>query len=169
MLSHEKKAFYKFFSTYFISVALLILSAGYFYYQQTYNQLFKAEHFSVIKYARHLKSDDLMQDENFKFEIDESKIENFSMDNIKLTSTHFIKRVPYEWDHGYYVIYKKRHIFDVRVEKLFFTVLSFQVFLLLLFAFISLRLAKNALKPMQEAIHKLDSFSKDLIHDLNTP
>ncbi len=37
------------------------------------------------------------------------------------------------------------------------------------FASISFFLSRHALKAMQEAIIKLDNFSKDLIHDLNTP
>jgi len=169
VLTHEKKAFYKFFLTYFISVALLILSAGYFYHKQMYNQLFKAEHFSVIKYARQLKSGNFIDDDNFHFEIEEKVIEGFSMDNIVITDTHIIKRVPYKWDYGYFAVYKKRNDFDDKTQKLFYIVVAFQVLLLLIFALISFFLAKNALKPMQDAISKLDSFSKDLIHDLNTP
>ncbi len=169
MLAHEKRAFFKFFLTYFISVAILILSAGYFYYEQTYNQHFKAEHFLVLDYARQLKSGNLKEDNMFHYEIEDVSIEGFSMDNIELTSEYFIKRVPYKWNYGYFVIYKKRADFDKKVERLFYQVVFSQSLLLAIFAFISLFLAKNALKPMQEAILKLDSFSKDLIHDLNTP
>ena len=169
LLAHDKKAFYKFFLTYFISVALLIVSTGYFYQQQIYNQLFKAEHFSIIKYARHLKSGTEPKDESFHYEIENGIIENFSMDNIKLTKTHFMKRIPYQWKKGYYVIYKKRTDFDKLESSLTNNVIYFQIILLIIFGFISLFLAKNALKPMKEAISKLDSFSKDLIHDLNTP
>ena len=169
MLAYDKKAFYKFFLTYFVSVALLILSAGYFYQKQMYNQLFKAEHFSIIKYARHLKSGDEVKDENFHYVVEEDIIEEIAMDNIKLTSTYFIKRIPYKWDYGYYVIYKKRIEFDQKKNKVFQIVVISQITLLVIFGFISLFLARNALKPMQEAINKLDSFSKDLIHDLNTP
>ncbi len=169
MLAHDKKAFYKFFLTYFVSVALLILSAGYFYQKQIYNQLFKAEHFSIIKYAKRIKSGDEVNDKNFHYEVEEDIIEDFSMDNIKLTSKYFIKKIPYKWDHGYYIIYKKRIEFDKQKDKVFQTVVIYQIILLFIFGFISLFLAKNALKPMKEAIDKLDSFSKDLIHDLNTP
>ncbi len=98
MLAHDKKAFYKFFLTYFVSVALLILSAGYFYQKQIYNQLFKAEHFSIIKYAKRIKSGDEVNDKNFHYEVEEDIIEDFSMDNIKLTSKYFIKKIPYKWD-----------------------------------------------------------------------
>jgi len=44
-----------------------------------------------------------------------------------------------------------------------------QFILLIIFAFISYLLAKNALKPLQESIQTLDRFAKDLIHDINTP
>lgn len=169
MLAHDKKAFYKFFLTYFVSVALLIISAGYFYQKQMYNQLFKAEHFSIIKYAKHLKSGDEVSDRDFYYEIEKGVIENFSMDNIKLTKTHFVKKIPYQWKQGYYVIYKKRISFDEKESNLIKNVILFQAILLIIFAFISFLLARSALKPMKKAISKLDSFSKDLIHDLNTP
>ena len=58
MYHHEKKAFLKFFITYFISVAILILAAGFFYFEQTRNHLLKAEEFSLIEYARHIKMGD---------------------------------------------------------------------------------------------------------------
>jgi two-component system OmpR family sensor kinase len=48
-------------------------------------------------------------------------------------------------------------------------VIAVQVFLLLIFGVISYVLARNALKPLNESIVKLDKFAKDLIHDLNTP
>lgn len=169
MLAHDKKAFYKFFLTYFVSVALLILSAGYFYQEQMYNQLFKAEHFSIIKYGRHLKSGDELKDKNFHYDIQKDIVVDIEMDNIELTSTHFIKKIPYRWERGYYVIYKKRTKFDEQRKKLCKIVVASQLALLFIFGMISLFLARNALKPMQEAINKLDNFSKDLIHDLNTP
>ena len=166
---HEKKAFYKFFFTYFLSVALLILAGGHFYYKQMYNQLFRAEHFSVLEYAKALKSGKLYEDKVFHFDIEDVKIAHFSMDNIELTPRYFIKRVPYKWDYGYYVIYKDRSGFDAKVDALVLHVILLQLLLLALFGVISFVLAKNALSPMRKAIDMLDRFSKDLIHDLNTP
>ena len=134
-----------------------------------YNQLFKAEHFSVLEYAKALKSGKLYEDEVFHFDIDDTKIEHFSMDNIVLNKRYFIKRIPYKWDYGYYVIYKDRSGFDAKVDTLVLHVILIQLALLSIFALISFVLAKNALSPMREAIEMLDRFSKDLIHDLNTP
>jgi two-component system, OmpR family, sensor kinase len=51
------------------------------------------------------------------------------------------------------------------IEIITFVVLS----LLVLFGLFSYFLAKNAIKPFEDAMEKLDIFSKDFIHDLNTP
>jgi len=48
-------------------------------------------------------------------------------------------------------------------------VIIIQIILIIIFAYISYYLAQNALKPLQKSISILDSFAKDLIHDLNTP
>mgnify|MGYP005994053209 CR=1 FL=1 len=58
MHRHERDAFLKFFITYFFSVALLILIAGFFYFQQMKEGYLKAEDFSLITYARYIKIGD---------------------------------------------------------------------------------------------------------------
>ena len=60
-------------------------------------------------------------------------------------------------------------MYENNISELRLKVIGFQVLLLGVFAFISFVLARHALEPMQEMIAKLDSFAKDLIHDLNTP
>ncbi|NOX15853.1 MAG: sensor histidine kinase, partial [Epsilonproteobacteria bacterium] len=45
----------KFFLIYFLSVAILILTTGFFYFVQMKNQFLKAEQFSMIEYARDIK------------------------------------------------------------------------------------------------------------------
>jgi two-component system OmpR family sensor kinase len=69
----------------------------------------------------------------------------------------------------YLQVFKSKRSFNKNVQDLFIKVALVQILLLLLFAFISYKLAKNALKPLQESINTLDKFAKDLIHDLNTP
>lgn len=152
-----------------MSVALIILVAGHFYYKQMNQQLLRAEHFSIINFARALKAGKPVIDEHFSYAISHSGIKNFSMDNLIVDEKGFTKFIPYEWDHGYYVIHKTREHFDEKVIQLRIFIVLLQVALLLFFGLLSFFLARNALKPMQEAIQKLDAFSKDLIHDLNTP
>ena len=72
MHRHEKNAFLKFFITYFFSVALLILVAGFFYFQQMKEGYLKAEEFSLITYARYIKirdsSNNYAKEYHHKFE-----------------------------------------------------------------------------------------------------
>ncbi|MCF6172389.1 MAG: HAMP domain-containing histidine kinase [Campylobacteraceae bacterium] len=70
----------------------------------------------------------------------------------------------------YYLrVFKSKQGYDEKIWSLKKRVIALQILLLLMFAFLSYKLAKNALKPLQESISKLDKFAKDLIHDLNTP
>ncbi|HFU74444.1 MAG TPA: HAMP domain-containing histidine kinase, partial [Helicobacteraceae bacterium] len=101
--------------------------------------------------------------------IKEIQIDNFSMDTFSVDATGFHKYVPYQWHHGYYLLHKSRANFDAKLSDLRFFIISVQLALLLFFALLSFFLAGNALLPMRDALMKLDMFSKDLIHDLNTP
>ncbi|WP_324170472.1 HAMP domain-containing sensor histidine kinase [Sulfurimonas sp.] len=170
MLKHEKKAFIKFFITYFGSVAILILASGFFYFQDQKKMLIEKEHFSMIEHIRQLKmKQPLPTRSSITYKIVDNKLPNFNIDNFKIKEDYFEKYLPYTWD-GEYVLVKKdkeefyKKLFSTKVE-----IVSGQILLLLLFALISYFLALRALRPMQEAIMKLDNFSKDLIHDLNTP
>lgn len=170
MRHHEKRSFWKFFLSYFSSVAILILVTGHFYYDQQYQQLIKDEHFSIISYMRQLKMHEPILATDINHTIVMKKIDNFTMDNLTLTDIAFQKYIPANrWHTHYILITKKRTHFDALIQKLRLQILSIQVLLLLFFALISLFLTNSALRPMKEAIVKLDQFTKDLIHDLNTP
>ena len=169
MLVHEKKAFYKFFFTYFGSVALLILASGYFYFAQQKAQLIAQEHLSIIEYARQLKSGQHPSSKDITHEIKSASIKYFSMNNFQNSEDYFLKYVPYEWNSGYYLLKKSKNNYHKNVSILRNNIIAFQILLLALFGFISYFLSLQALKPMQEALLKLDNFSKDLIHDINTP
>ena len=170
LLKHEKKAFLKFFITYFGSVALLILASGFFYFEEQKKGLIEQEHLSMIEYARQLKMDlPLENKENITHMITDAKIQNFSMNNFKIEDDFFVKFVPYTWDAGFIEIRKNKSLFYKQLYSIKMRIISVQTLLLFLFASISYYLSIRALKPMQDAITKLDNFSKDLIHDLNTP
>jgi two-component system, OmpR family, sensor kinase len=170
LLKHEKKAFIKFFITYFGSVAILILASGFFYFQEQKQMLIEKEHFSMIDYIRKLKmKQPLPQNTSITYRLLAVKIENFNMNNFTIKEKHFQKYMPYNWEGDYFLVKKDKQEF---YKKLFSTkaeIISGQLLLLFLFALLSYFLALRALRPMQEAIIKLDNFSKDLIHDLNTP
>lgn len=170
MRHHEKRAFRKFFLAYFSSVALLILAAGHFYYEQQYEQYIKDEHFAIISYARHLKMQEPVNADDITHTIVQKQIDDFTMNTLTVTENYFEKFIPANKQHTHYIlIQKERAHFDTHIRELRIQIITIQALLLLIFAGISLLLTNSALQPMREAIYKLDKFAKDLIHDLNTP
>jgi two-component system OmpR family sensor kinase len=168
---HKKLAFLKFFITYFISVALLILVAGFFYFSQMKNHLLKTEEFLLIEYARHIKQGKSLVEYKKDYRhifIDKNK-KYIDMKNFTITKDEFSKLIPTKHNGVYLQVIKSKKSFDNKLWNLKEKIISLQLLLLLLFAYISYRLAMNALKPLTESIATLDKFAKDLIHDLNTP
>ncbi|MEA1955585.1 MAG: sensor histidine kinase, partial [Campylobacterota bacterium] len=170
MVHHEKRAFLKFFLTYFFSVALLILASGFFYFQQMKSQVIKEEHFSLIEYARHLKMGDEMsefsKDFHYKFT---TRKEHIDISNFIEKENEFTKYIPTRQPKKYLQVFKSKEVYKKIVTNLKSKIIIFQISLLFVFALISFFLARNALKPLKESIDTLDKFAKDLIHDLNTP
>lgn len=170
MTRDEKKAFWKFFLTYFISVALLIVTAGYFYFLQMQQHLLKNEHFSLIEYARHLKNNESTDGfKGYTYRYVNRTFEHFSIENFIRNANAFEKWVPANQKGEYILITKKTSSFEHRSSQLLYTLAGIGLALLLFFALLSYLLARNALAPLRQNIEKLDRFAKDLIHDLNTP
>ncbi|MBU1658186.1 HAMP domain-containing histidine kinase [bacterium] len=170
MHRHEKLAFLKFFVTYFISIAIFILFAGFFYFSEVSNHLLKTEEFSLIEYARHIKMGNTS--ENFSNDYHHTFIKSdthIDIKNFTINDNEFIKFLPMRNDLYYLKVFKSKKDFTKNLWGLKQKIVAGQILLLLIFAYISYRLAKNALKPLQESILTLDKFAKDLIHDLNTP
>ncbi len=167
---HEKSAFLKFFLTYFISIALLILVAGFFYFEQMKQQLTKGEHFSLIEYARHIK----MGEDLKKFSKDfhhtyTIKATHINISNFSADGDQFTKYIPTRHANKYLQVFKSKKSYEKKLFELKTKIILIQMLLLFIFALISYLLAKNALKPLNKSIETLDKFAKDLIHDLNTP
>ncbi len=171
MLHHEKSAFFKFFITYFISVAILILAVGFFYFEQMKGHLLKSEEFSIIEYARHIKMDESLENfgKEYRYIISQEREKHIDIRNFTSTTNLFSKFVPIEKNGNYLQLFKLKNGYNSKLLSLKMKIIIIQFFLLLLFAYISYILAKSALKPLQESIITLDKFAKDLIHDLNTP
>ena len=171
MQHHEKKAFLKFFLTYFFSVALLILVSGYFYFQQMYNQQLKAEEFSLIEYARHIKMNENL--EEFKPELHhiftKKLAKHIDIRNFTMQNGEFVKYLPAQSDGYYLVVYKPTKQFYDSLWQINIKIITLQFLLLTFFGVLSYKLAKSALSPLQTSILTLDKFAKDLIHDLSTP
>lgn len=149
---------------------MLILVAGHFYYDQQYQQRIKDEHFAIIDYARQLKMHETTTAKDISHTVVLKKIENFTMDTLVITEDSIEKYIPAnKWHTHYMLIRKERTHFDAHIKELRIQIIITQVILLILFALLSLFLTNSAMRPMREAIYKLDKFTKDLIHDLNTP
>ncbi len=171
MRHHEKIAFLKFFITYFLSVALLIVVAGYFHFLQEKEFYLKKEEFSLIEYARYIKMGNnpknYSKEYSHKFLKPQKKHINIS--NFIIKDNKFIKLIPIKHNERYMQVSKSKNNFNKKIYEIAKTIIIIQILLLILFAYISYILAKNALKPLQNSISTLDKFAKDLIHDLNTP
>ena len=155
-----------------MSVSLLILVAGFFYYIQMKDHLLKAEEFSLMKYARHIKfhlNMDEYHDGKYLHKFVKKPGKRIDIRNFTISDNSFMKYIPTKKPHYYLQIIKKKNAFNQNLFELKIKIWTLQFLLLLVFAFISYKLAKNALKPLQESISTLDKFAKDLIHDLNTP
>ena len=171
MHHHEKNAFLKFFITYFFSVALLILIAGFFYFQQMKEGYLKAEDFSLITYARYIKIGD--SSNNYSNEYHHKYVDNHNkyidIRNFEKIDKEFTKFIPMSNNEPYLQVFKSDENFNNKVNELLFIVIVVQILLLFIFASLSFYLARSSLKPLKESIETLDKFAKDLIHDLNTP
>ncbi len=154
-----------------MSVAILILVAGFFYYSQMKNQYLKAEQFSMIEYARDIKmGNDLSKFSGvYRHSFSNKVYKHIDIENFSIKGKEFVKFIPFDKQGRYFKVYKSTKTFEQKLFNLELKIAFVQAVLLLLFAFISYRLAKNALLPLEESITTLDKFAKDLIHDLNTP
>ena len=152
-------------------MALLILSSAFFYFNQVRSQLLKAEHFSLIKYARAIKSGNSLKEFQkgyFEYKLVRKKVV-IDIRNFTVKKDKFVKFIPTKDKYLYIKVSKTTQPYFIKLHTLKTKIITVQIVLLFVFGLISFFLAKNALKPLQESIDTLDKFAKDLIHDLNTP
>ncbi len=163
MKNYEKKSFLQIFLGYFISVTIFILLLGFLYYEQQKTFVMQKTAMNMHQYLTDLKQS------NFKH-----KKEGYSYK--ALYNGIVKKQLPHKKGNIYYKAFSKRFIIEVdssiidnELKSLQLFTILLQLFLIVFFAFISFILAKKSLKPMVDTISHLDRFTKDLIHDLNTP
>jgi len=161
---------------YFISVALLILASGHFYFAQMKQQYLELEHFSMIKYMKQIRMGrgmemqmEMDEESAYDYEHLDISISAFSIDNFTRNGDVFEKYIPARRGQGYLYITKETLVYDEKLRDLFYQLVLGQFVLLSFFALLSFLLARNALLPLRKNIENLDRFAKDLIHDLNTP
>ncbi|MCW9026930.1 MAG: sensor histidine kinase, partial [Thiovulaceae bacterium] len=118
MLRHDKKAFIKFFSIYFGSVALLILISGHFYYVEQKKEFLKDENFEMLDYARMYKTKKPKQNTDITYTIKKMNIPNFNISNFEIKKDYFIKYIPHNWIDEYMIIKKPKNSFDKKISTL---------------------------------------------------
>ena len=138
---------------------------------QMKSQYLKNEEFSVIKYARDIKmGNDLSEySKEYRYLTPDRVFNHFDIKNFKKIDHEFVKYIPRNRQGRVFEVFKSTKNYEDKIFDLRLKIAFAQMILLFLFAFISYRLAKNALKPLQKSVATLDKFAKDLIHDLNTP
>ena len=149
----------------------MILAVGLFYFMQMKSQYLKNEEFSVIKYARDIKMGNDLSEYNkeYRYLTPDRVFNHFDIKNFKKIDHEFVKYVPRNKQGEVFKVFKSSKSYEDKIFYLKLKIAFAQMALLFLFAFISYRLAKNALMPLQKSVATLDKFAKDLIHDLNTP
>jgi len=161
--NYEKKAFIQIYLGYFISVTIFVILLGFLYYNQQKIFVLQKSAMNMHQYITMVKHS------NFQY-----KQKGYSY--IQRIDAHVVKQLPKK-EGKYYIKAFSKH-FIVRLDAKIvdqqlnnirnFTILL-QMILILFFAVISWILTKKSLKPMSDTISHLDRFTKDLVHDLNTP
>ena len=151
------------FLGYFISVSIFVVILGYLYFQQQHT-------FIMQKYAMNMHQYILKQKQsNFTY-----KQEHYSFEFV---NNGIVKRqLPVKKGNYYIKVFSKKmmikiesNLIDEELKRLKIFTIMLQVFLIIFFAIISYFLARKSLEPMIDTISHMDRFTKDLIHDLNTP
>ena len=163
MKNYEKKAFVQIFLGYFISVSIFIILLGFLYYNQQKVFVMQKTAMNMHQYITEVKHSGFLY-----------KKDGYSYTMVKRAK--IIKQLP-QRDHDVYfkafshkfIVKIDTSIVDKELDKIRLFTISLQIILILFFAIISWLLTKKSLKPMSDTISHLDRFTKDLVHDLNTP
>lgn len=161
MNSAERESFIKSFLIFFISLSLASSLVIWFEYKQNKHAL-EEEIFNEMKLC------------SLDF-----KCKQFTFDFVSLDSeiSYNLKKD----DTGYYALFSipsdkyamKLHIskklFDTRLTNISNTLLQYFMITLLCLAIISIIFSFYALYPLKKALNLTEEFSRDMIHDLNTP
>ena len=163
MKNYEKKSFIQIFLGYFISVSIFVVILGYSYFEQQHSLIMQKYAMNMHQYILKQKQADFTYIKKYY---------HFEFTNNAIVK----KQMPVKIGNYYIKVFSKQLIIkidakiiddDLRDLKLFTIML--QIFLIIFFALISYFLARKSLQPMIDTISHMDRFTKDLIHDLNTP
>jgi two-component system OmpR family sensor kinase len=115
---------------------------------------------SAIYDLEHMKIFSLLEDENVRFDAEEIYITNGHIHLVKMLDEFYLGTK--------YLIIEVEDSGAWRGE-IWRNIISYGMFVFILFILFGLYLAKIFLKPMRDSIVLLDRFIKDTTHELNTP
>ncbi|PLY05480.1 MAG: hypothetical protein C0625_12885 [Arcobacter sp.] len=163
MKNYEKKSFFTTIYLFFIPLIIFASIVLYMYHEDKVKDIEQNILYQMKDYTFDFKGDtfslDIVQDDKKKdlFKIYHCEEGLCAYFQIASTGPYLLK-----------VIYSK-----VKYEKLyhefFIRIVKFSIIIFFLLLFLSIAFAIYSMKPMKEALHLLEDFLKDLIHDLNTP
>jgi len=161
--NYEKKSFLQIFFSFFISISIFVIILGYLYFEQQKTFIMQKTAMSMHQYLLKLKQSNFTytkKNYSYKF-VNNGKVK---------------KQLPIKVGDYYVKVFSTKMMVKVdailinkELDELRIFTIVLQVFLVLFFAFISYLLARKSLAPMIYTISHMDRFTKDLIHDLNTP
>lgn len=163
MKNYEKKSFFTSFFLFFITLIILSSIVLYMYHEDK---------------VKDIKQNILYQMKDYTFDF---KNKMFSLDIIENDTNKQLFKI-YDCKEGlcaYFeapstgpyllkVVYDKKK-YEKLYNEFLIKIFKFSIVIFFLLLVISLGFAIYSLRPMKEALHLLEDFLKDLIHDLNTP
>ncbi|HIP13641.1 MAG TPA: HAMP domain-containing histidine kinase [Arcobacter sp.] len=163
MKNYEKKSFIQIFLSFFVSVSIFVILLGYLYFEQQKVFVIQKNAMNMHQYILKLKQSNFTYiQKNYSYEfINDGQVK---------------QQLPLKVGKYYVKVFSKRmmvkvdaSIIDNELKDIRIFTIMLQIFLVIFFAIISYFLARKSLKPMSDTISHMDRFTKDLIHDLNTP
>jgi len=161
--NYEKKSFFTTLFLFFIPLILLSSVVLYMYHEEEVKEIEKTILYQMKDYTYDFKGDTFSLD----IVVDDKKKEIFKIYHLEDGLCAYFQ-IPSKGPYLLKVVFEKSKydkIYNQFIQKLF--KVSIIIFVLLLF--LSIGFAFYSLRPMREALHLLENFLKDLIHDLNTP
>ena len=163
MKKHEKESLFKSISIFFFTLSILSTIIIYVYYEEQNRQLQNSILEQMRIYNLDFNNPDFSMDivsktkamQLNKLYMDKDKL--YSYFSIPTTDLSLLK-----------VIYPIKN-YNKRLSNLRIKVILIYIFVLIILLIFSISYAFYTLAPMKSAYHLLETFLKDIIHDLNTP
>lgn len=158
----ERESFLKNFFVFFVSLAILCGLLAYFEYLKRESEM-RAELFGQMK----LCSFDL---KCTQFEFDFVPLQASKQYQLIMTEQEYYALFPISKNTKYALkLSLSQAKFEILLHEVKITILEYYLFALIVIAILSGLFSMYALYPLKRALHLTEEFSRDILHDLNTP